>query len=204
MSITRLSSVGILLAALTLSACSTGPGADPTATPTDSATPTPTATDGPVAPPSSEEEAIDAATARIELLLQTQEEVTSAGGTDTTPYEAIAIDGALEFFEQDATRIAEGPLLNEDGESIDGQATVEGALLFEPDTAYGQEWESTPNGLVIVPGCLDSSERMITTADGKPAMQNPEPRNQVEFQVVYDADRQAWLVSSLISTGETC
>ena len=35
-------------------------------------------------------------------------------------------------------------------------------------------------------------------------MQNPNPRNQVEYHVGYDVDRKAWLVNDRIDLGETC
>ena len=148
--------------------------------------------------------AIDQAEATIDLLLTTQAEIGAAGGANPERYEAVATGKALREFQDDATRIAEGPILNEDGESIEGQSTVEGSLIFEPATGYGQEYEGIANGLVIVPGCLDGSQRKITTADGKPAMQNPNPRNEVEFHVIYNAETKTWLVNDRISLGTTC
>ena len=148
--------------------------------------------------------AIAAAEATITRLLTIQAEVDQAGGTDTAAYDAVATGKALQLYVANSTRIAEGPLLNEDGESIDGQSTVEGAITFEPLSAYGQEWQDVPNGLVIVPGCLDTTDLQITTADGKPAMKNPNPRNQVEYHVGYDVDRKTWLVNDRIDLGETC
>ncbi|KXZ58740.1 hypothetical protein Mlaev_02443 [Microbacterium laevaniformans] len=188
--------------ALTLAGC-TGtqpPVSSPTVSTSETPTPTPTSFE----PPADEAEAIAAAEATITRLLTIQAEVDQAGGTDTAAYDAVATGKALQLYVANSTRIAEGPLLNEDGESIDGQSTVEGAITFEPLSAYGQEWQDVPNGLVIVPGCLDGSGLKITTADGKPAMQNPNPRNQVEFHVVYDVDQKSWLVNDRISLGETC
>ncbi|WP_193599378.1 hypothetical protein [Microbacterium sp. YJN-G] len=206
MSIKRLALAGIIAAALTLTACTGTGNQNPTASPTDTPTPTPTATSITGEAPADEDEAITKAEAAIELLLATQAQVTGEGngGTDTAPYEAVATGAALQRYIEDAARIANGPTLNEDGESIDGPSTVEGAVVFEPMTAYGQEWQGVPNGLVLVPGCLDLSGRKITTADGKPAMQNPNLRNQFEFQVSYDAESKTWKVSNLIDLGATC
>ncbi|MGC5173035.1 hypothetical protein ACLQ2Q_20545 [Microbacterium sp. DT81.1] len=204
MSIKRIAIAGIIAAALTLTACTGTGNPNPTASPTESPTPTPSATSITGEAPADESEAIDQAEATIELLLDTQTRVTEAGGTDTAAYESVATGNALRTYVADAEGIANGPTLNEDGESIDGRSTVEGSVVFEPETAYGQEFDGIANGLVIVPGCLDGSGRKITTADGKPAMQNPNPRNEVEFHVVYNADTKTWLVDDRISLGTTC
>lgn len=169
-------------------------------TPTPSAAPTSVPGDA----PADEDEAITKAEETIDLLLATQTRVTEAGGTDIAAYESVATGNALEVFVADAQGIANGPTLNEDGDSIDGPSTVEGSITFEPTTAYGQTFEGIENGLVIVPGCLDSSGRKLTTADGKPAMQNPNPRNEIEFHVVYNTDTKTWLVNDRISLGNTC
>lgn len=204
MSTKRLAIAGIIAAALTLTAC-TGTGTpNPTGSASDTPTPTPSATAITGEAPADENEAIDQAEATIELLLATQAEIGAAGGANPERYEAVATGKALREFQDDATRIAEGPILNEDGESVEGQSTVEGSLIFEPETGYGQEYEGIANGLVIVPGCLDGSQRKITTADGKPAMQNPNPRNEVEFHVIYNAETKTWLVNDRISLGTTC
>ncbi len=204
MSIKRIAIAGIIAAALTLTACTGTGNPTPTGSPTHTATPTPTATSITGEAPADEDEAITKAEATIDLLFQVNAEVSAAGGTDPSPYDAVATGKALAFYQADAARIANGPIINEDGDSIDGPSTVEGALVFEPKTAYGQEWEGIANGLVIVPGCLDGSGRMITTADGKPAMKNPNPRNEVEMHVIYDADKKAWFVNDQISLGTTC
>ncbi len=188
--------------ALTLAGC-TGtqpPVSSPTVSTSETPTPTPTTFE----PPADEAEAIAAAESTIARLMTIQAEVDQAGGTDTAAYDAVATGKALQLYVANSTRVAEGPLLNEDGESIDGQSTVEGAITFEPISAYGQEWQDIPNGLVIVPGCLDTTDLKITTADGKPAMKNPNPRNKVEYHVGYDVDRKTWLVNDRIDLGETC
>lgn len=195
--LTAIAISGVLLAGCTTTA-------SPTPSPsTTSASPTPT-TGTPVPPPANEEEAITSAKDAITLLLETQSEINAAGGTDSARYEEIAVDKALQIYQADALRIAKGPLANEDGENVEGQATTEGAATFEPITAYGQEYNSTPNGLVIIPSCLDISNYRITTADGKPAYRPASDRNKVEYQVIYDTERQKWLVSNQIDMGETC
>ena len=89
--------------------------------------------------------------------------------------------------------------------NVEGQAKTEGRIMFEPETAYGQEHNGVENGLVILPGCMDISGYKITTADGKPAYRPDSDRNKVEFQVTYDAERKLWLVSDLLDfTGQTC
>lgn len=204
MSTKRIAIAGLFAVALTLTAC-TGTGTpNPTGSGSATPTPTPSATAITGEPPADEDEAIDKAEATIDLLLATQAAVTGAGGTDTEPYNAVATGAALQRYIEDASRIANGPTLNEDGESIDGPSKVEGSVVFEPETAYGQEYEGIANGLVTVPGCLDLSGRKITTADGKPAMQNPNLRNQFEFQVIYNAETQSWLVRQLVDLGSTC
>lgn len=192
----------LTVAALLITACA--PASDPTPT-QSSSTPTPTSdARQPVDPPADEAAAVAEAQDTIELLLDTQEKVGAAGGKDTTPFETLTTGKALQIYTIDAKSIAEGPILNTDGKQVEGQATVEGRINFTPTAAYGQEYDGTENGLVIVPGCLDASERKITTADGTPAMQNPNLRNQVEFQVTYDKQQKLWLVSNLIETGGTC
>jgi len=195
-----------IAAGLTLLVGCTNTSPAPTPTTSSAGTPTPSATPTSITgeAPADENEAISQAEATIDLLLSTQAQISAAGGTDPSRYEAVATGRTLEEFQEDATRIANGPLLNVDGDEVEGQSKVEGSLIFEPTTAYGQEWEGVTNGLIIVPGCLDGSERKITTADGKPAMQNPNPRNEVEFHVIYDADSKTWLVNDRISLGTTC
>ncbi len=204
MSIKRIAIVGIFAAALTLTACTGTGNPNPTGSTSGTPTPTPAATAITGEAPADEAEAIDKAEAAIELLLATQTRVSEAGGTDTAAYETVATGNALRTYVADAEGIANGPTINEDGDSIEGPSTVEGSVVFEPKTAYGQEYEEIANGLVIVPGCLDGSGRKLTTADGKPAMTNPNPRNEVEFHVVYNADTKSWLVDDRISLGTTC
>jgi hypothetical protein len=204
MSIKRIAIAGIIAAALTLTAC-TGTGTpNPTASSTGTPTPTPTTTSVTGEAPADEAEAISKAEETIDLLLETWAQVDANGGNTPELFEAVASGRMLADAQASAARTANGPILNEDGESIEGQATVEGKLVFEPTTAYGQEYEGTANGLVIVPGCLDASDRVTTTADGKPAMQNPNLRNEVEFQVVYNADAKTWFVNDQIELGTTC
>lgn len=194
----------VALSSMLLAGCTTTNG--PTPTPS-TASPTPTAT----APtsitgeaPKDEDEAIDKAKATIGLLHDVWEQVDASGGHDADLFEAVATGAMLTTAQQDAARTAEGPILNVDGENVKGQATVTGKLAFEPKTAYGQEYEGVDNGLVIVPGCLDASGRVTTTADGKPAMTNPNPRNEVEYHVIYDAKTKTWLVNDRVSLGTTC
>ncbi|WP_292809433.1 hypothetical protein [Microbacterium sp.] len=204
MSIKRLAVAGIIAAALTLTACTGTGNPTPTGSPTNTPTPTPTVTPITGEAPADEDEAITKAQQTITLLLDVWEQVDATGGNNPELFDIVATGRALTEAQNDAARTANGPILNEDGESIEGQATVTGKLVFEPMTAYGQEYEGIANGLVIVPGCLDGSGRITTTADGKPAMTNPEPRNEVEFHVIYDAESQRWLVNDRISLGTTC
>ncbi|WP_061015158.1 hypothetical protein [Microbacterium sp. CCH5-D1] len=204
MSTKRLALAGIIAAALTLTAC-TGTGTpNPSGSASETPTPTPSATSITGEAPADEDEAISQAEATIDLLLDTWAQVDANGGHTPELFEAVATGRTLAEAQADAARTANGPILNENGESIEGQATVEGRLIFEPSTAYGQEYEGIANGLVIVPGCFDASERITTTADGTPAMTNPNPRNEVEFHVIYDADSKTWLVNDRISLGTTC
>lgn len=191
-----------LAAALTLSACSTGEPTEPTTTPSDSPEPTPVAT---YAPPADEAEAITAAEGSITRLLEAQSEINAAGGEGAERYEDLASGNGLDVYQGNADAIANGPYANEDGENVDGQSISEGIIVFEEETAYGQELNGIPNGLVLLPGCLDTSGYTVTTADGKPAYRADSDRNKVEFQVSYDADRKLWLVSDLVEfPGETC
>lgn len=194
---------GLVIAAAILTGCTSDPA--PSWTP---GTPTPTATattPTTVEPPADEAEAITAAEDTINLILTAQSEINAAGGTDTSRYDDLAMSKGLDWFTRNAERIAKGPLANEDGENVEGQAHTEGIIVFEPETAYGQEFNGIPNALVIVPGCMDISGYKITTADGKPAYRPDSDRGKVEFQVTYDADRKLWLVSNVIEfSGQTC
>ncbi len=194
---------GLVIAAAILTGCTSDPA--PSWTP---GTPTPTATattPTTVEPPADEAEAITAAEDTINLILTAQSEINAAGGTDTSRYDDLAMGKGLDWFTRNAERIAKGPLANEDGENVEGQAHTEGIIVFEPETAYGQEFNGIPNALVIVPGCMDISGYKITTADGKPAYRPDSDRGKVEFQVTYDADRKLWLVSNVIEfSGQTC
>lgn len=204
MSIKRIAIAGIIAAALTLTACTGTGNQNPTTSPTATATPTPTASPITGEAPADEDEAITKAEATITLLLDVWEQVDATGGNSPELFDIVATGRMLSRVQEDASRTANGPILNEDGESVEGQATVEGRIEFEPTTAYGQEYEGISNGLVIVPGCQDASGRITTTADGKPAMQNPTPRNEVEFHVIYDAETKTWLVNDRIDLGTTC
>lgn len=196
-----------LTAGLLLTSCAPASDDKPTTPPTTSqtSTPTPTPTATTVAAPASEEEAILAAEARIQDLLKAQSEIHAAGGTDTSPYQDLATKKALTIYEESAARIAKGPIANEDSVNVEGQSSTQGSIKFEPQTAYGQESNGVPNGLVIVPGCMDATDYVVTTADGKPAYRPESLRTRVEFQVTYDAERKLWLVSDRITfDGETC
>lgn len=192
----------LTVAALLITACA--PEAAPTPTATNTPTPTPTATSITGEAPADEAEAIEKAEATIELLHDVWEQVDASGGHTPELFDAVATGRMLTTAQQDALTTANGPILNEDGESIEGQSTVTGRLEFEPKTAYGQEYEGVANGLVIVPGCLDSSGLERTTADGKPAMKSPQTRSEVEYHVIYDAESKTWLVNDRIPLGTTC
>lgn len=193
----------LAIAAALLAGCTSNP--EPTFTP---GTPTPTETTAaPITydPPADEAEATAAAEDTIERTLTAQSEINAAGGTDPSPYDDLAMGKGLDYFTRDAQRIAKGPLANENGENVEGQAKTEGRIMFEVETAYGQEFNGIPNALVIVPGCMDISEYKITTADGKPGYRPDSDRTKVEFQVTYDADRKLWLVSDVLAfVGQTC
>lgn len=194
---------GLVVVAAILTGCTGNP--EPTFTP---GTPTPTETSAGLTtydPPADEAEAITAAQDTIETILTAQSEINAAGGTDAARYDDLAMGKGLDYYTRNATRIAEGPIANEDGENVEGQSHTEGVIVFEQETAYGQEFDGIDNGLVILPGCLDISGYKITTADGKPAYRPDSDRGKVEYQVTYDADRKLWLVSNVIEfSGQTC
>lgn len=196
--LTAVALTGMLLAGCT----ATGPTPGPS-----TASPTPTATAGTSITgeaPKNEDEAITKAKATIVLLHDVWEQVDASGGHKPELFDAVATGRMLTTAQQDAASTANGPILNADGVSVKGQSTVTGKLAFEPKTAYGQDWEGITNGLVIVPGCLDSSGLVRTTADGKPAMKSPQTRVEVEYHVVYDAKTKTWLVNDRINLGTTC
>lgn len=184
-------------------------GCTSTAAPTpepSTASPTPTPTTGAkVPPPADEDEAIASATDVLTEWFKVRGEVNAAGGTDTAPIETLSTGRALSVALESANRIATGPLVNEDNVSVDGPSTTEGQITFETIAAYGQEQSGIENGLVTINACQDSTGYTITTNDGKPALVDPNNARLVyDYQVVYDAERQAWLVSDLINTGSKC
>ena len=202
MSIKRIAIAGIFAAALTLTAC-TGTG-NPNPTGSTSSTPTPTSTAGTkVPPPASEDEAIKAAESTLTEFFVTRGEVNAAGGTDPSPLEALATGKALDVAVKDATYVATGPVLNVDQVNIDGPATTEGAIKYETVTAYGQPWEEVENGLVTVNACQDASDYKVFASDGSEALR-PDARSTFDYQVIYDSERETWLVYNLISLGESC
>jgi len=177
----------------------------PTTSPTPTETVEPTQAPSTVNPPETEDEAIAEAEAAIDRILIAQSEINAASGEGSERYGDLAVGPGLDYFQREALRMANGPVANESGQNVDGPATTEGVVIFEPVTAYGQEWEGTPNGLVIVPGCEDVSGVVLTTSEGTPGYRPESDRSKVEFQVTYDTDRQLWLVSNLIRfQGETC
>lgn len=190
MSMKRLAAIGIIAAALTLTAC-TGGTAGPTASPTTTPTPTPT-TAGPVEPPTSEEEAITAATGVLEQSLILRGEVNAAGGTDTSAYEALMTGAAL------AKAQAEAALTAENGDVTSGAVTV------DIGEGYTAEWEGIEFGYVTLPTCTDFSTFVITTSSGSPAPRPEILQIPVDYQVVYLADEKAWKVYDTIVTGDTC
>lgn len=203
MNITRTLTAATALVAATLliAGCTTEAGPEPTPTQSSAA---PEETRGPVAAPESEEEAIEAAESVLTEWFEVRGEVNAAGGTDTAPLEDLSTGAALERVLADAKQISEGPQLNVDGENIEGPAKTEGAITYEAVAAYGQEWEGVENGLVTVNACQDLSNYKIFASDGSAGMQPENKRTTFDYQVIYDADRQAWLVYDLISLGETC
>lgn len=197
--ITALAATAIGLAVL--AGCA--PTSDPT--PTTSSTPTPTSTGAaPVDPPKTEEEAVTAAEKTINQVLKLQGEINAQGGVDPSPYEAIVTGPALKIYNEDAYRIAHGPLANEEGKNVEGQAKTEGAIKIEVKSAYGQEREGIQNGLVIVLACEDISEYKVTTADGKPGYRPDSDRTQVEYHTVYDTEHKAWMLYDRINLRTPC
>lgn len=191
-----------LIGALTLAGCTTPQG---NVTPTRStSTPTPTPTPTEAAPPADEAEAITSATAVLTEWFKVRGEVNAAGGTDTALLDQVATGMALVIAQDDAKRIANGPILNVDGANIEGPSTTEGQLTFEPIASYGQVWNEIENGLVTINACQDATGYKVTTNDGTPAMTPAEQRQTFDYQITYDAERKVWLVYNSIVIGEPC
>lgn len=197
---TLTAAAAITVAALLMTACS--PSAVETPKPTETTAAPETA--APVAPPESEEEAIAAAEDVLTKWFEVRGEVNADGGTDTDRLEALSTGKALDRVLADAAQIASGPQLNVDGENIEGPVQTEGAITYETKSSYGQEWEGTANGLVTINACQDLSGYKIFASDGSEGMQPEEKRTTFDYQVIYDAGREAWLVYDSISLGETC
>ena len=157
-----------------------------------------------VPPPAAEDEAIASAEGAIERWLAVWHEIEMSTDGDTTPLEAISTGAALKIAENGVAYILNGPYPDENGNPVEGRSTVTGPIKFEPTAAYGQEWEGTENGLVIVTGCQDISDRVVTTNNGTPGQHNDNLRNVVEYKVIYDAELQSWLVQDQIDPKQTC
>ncbi len=182
-----------LLGALVLSGCTPEPGPEPTTTSTPS--PTPTLSTDPA--PQNEEEAIAAAEDAIAEYLQVRGEVNASGGTDTEALVAVSTGPALQIALDSAARVVEL-----------GWKT-EGALEFTPTTGYavdlvGQDGASYPFSSVTVTGCQDSSNYKVFEADGSPAQQPEQQRNEIEFNVIWEPVEETWLVNNALATGATC
>ena len=176
---------------------------EPTATATS--TPSPSATAGTkVPPPASEDEAIEAAQATVTNWFRVWSEIETTGSTDLTPLEAVSSGNALKLAENSIAHIQNGPIPDENGNRVDGPGTVTGGIKFEPTSAYGQEWEGTPNGLVTITACQDITDRVVTTADGTPGQRNESLRNVAEYKVSYDAEKQSWFVTDAIDVQQKC
>lgn len=195
-----LAAATLTVAALLMTACAPAAVETPKPTQTTAAP----ETMAPVAPPESEEEAVAAAEEVLTKWFEVRGEVNADGGTDTERLEAITTGRALDRVLADATQIANGPQLNEDKVNVEGPVKTEGAIKIEIKSAYGQEWESIPNGMVTVNACQDASEYKIWASDGSKGYPREQERDLFDYQVIYDADRQAWLVYDLIALGETC
>lgn len=190
----------LTVAALLITACAPEATETPKPTETTAAPETP----APVAPPESEVEAIAAADEVLTEWFEVRGEVNADGGKDTERLEELSTGTALERVLANAAEIASGPLLNVDGENIEGPVKTEGAITYEMKSAYGQEWEGVENGMVTINACQDGTEYKLFASDGSEGMRPEELRTTFDYQVIYDADREAWLVYDLISLGETC
>lgn len=199
----RLALAGIIAASLALAGCTGNPAPAPS-TPSSTPTPTSTALNTPVDAPKTQNDAIEQAQTVLATWYKVRGEVEAAGGTNTEPLKQLSTGQALQTAEDSASRIANGPLLNEDGKSISGSSKATGALTFTPSTAYGQKWNGVNNGLVTIDGCQDASNRHVTTHDGKPAMKSPNPRIKLEYQVSYDIKSKLWLVLKQVDLQATC
>jgi hypothetical protein len=214
MTITRRSSTAAasaLLTVLLLTSCTTEPDAtpsSPSSTPvpappssTPGVSPSPSRAPGaPVTAPSpaSDEDATTGAAEAVEQFLIVRAQVNAAGGTDTTPLEAVSTGRALALAQQDAAFIAEG------------MYRVEGRLKFDTTTAYAGTLTtadgatSYPFASVTVTGCQDGSEYRIFNPDGTPAPQPPDPRSVIELTAIWEPNLGTWMVENGFAKDESC
>ena len=187
-----------LVGILTLAGC-TPDVPTPTNSPSaaTSTTPSPTPTETGVPAPRNEDEAVDAAEDVISRYLTVRAEVNAAGGTDTSPLNAVATGAALQKAQDDAGRIAAD------------KNTVTGQLKFEPMSAYAGNLTApdgtvTPFGAVTVTGCQDGSGYKLFNPDGSAAQQLANQRNILEFTTIWEPTTGTWLVQNVTATGATC
>lgn len=172
--------------------------ADPTLTPlppqteSETATPTPTATSGAYfsEPPASADEAIDHALVAYDHLLATTAEV-YANPTDTSSVASIAVGPpADEILESAATLIERGAVGDYSGTTyvVDRSATTT-APATQPDGSI------TEHGTVNLAGCLDTTARSLTNADGTDAPIDGPRVLLVDVTVSFDAPSSQWFVT---------
>lgn len=198
---TLTAATALVAATLLIAGCTADAGPKPTPSQSSAAA---EATREPVAPPANEEEAITAAESVLTEWFEVRGEVNAAGGTDTAPLEELSTGNALDIAVRAAEEVSTGPLLNVDKENIDGPIKTEGAFTHEMIGAYGQEWEGVGNGLVTINACQDASDYKLFASDGSEGLRPENLRNVFDFQVIYDADREAWLVYDIVNLNETC
>lgn len=193
---TSRSLAALITAVVALSALA-GCTPDPEPVTPTSSTPTPEESVVGVPAPESESEAIDNAERTIATYLKVRGEINAAGGTDTTPLEELATGPALQLALDDAGRVVEL-----------GWKT-EGALSFEPQSAYAvdlvaEDGTAYPYSSANVTGCQDLSEYKIFNSDGTPAQQPADKRAILEFNVIWEPSLKLWLVNSVVVPGQTC
>ena len=59
------------------------------------------------------------------------------------------------------------------------------------------------NGLVTIHACQDASKYKVRASDGSEALR-PDARTTFDYQVIYDAKSETWLVYNLVGLGQSC
>jgi hypothetical protein len=164
-----------------------------TAIPTPPPTPTPTSTAevGAIEEPTSEDEAIEGATAAATAYYAIRTEIEVEHPADSSAIDTIAIEAAAEKVHASARKLVES------GRTYTGAFSYTAAADSYAAPSTGADGTVYPFGSAHLVGCVDSASIIATNSDGSPVEMNPNRRGILELTVVYHPTGNAWLVQDV-------